>query len=232
MRPGQNGDFRRWIRLVLVYFLIPSLLLICGGDPVWWQAWFFALLFIGIGIGGRIWAEVRHPGLTAERQSSENLRNAKAWDKILAPLMAMSISFPVVIVAGFDHRFDWSGNFDFPLNIAGFVLIAIGYAFAAWAMAENRFFYSLVLIQTDKGHVVCNTGPYRYVRHPGYAGSIVPLFGIVLALESLWTLIPVAVALAICVFRTVLEDQTLHEEMPGYREYADRVRYRLMPGIF
>jgi len=170
--------------------------------------------------------------LTAERQNIENLQNAKAWDKVLAPLMAVSIGYPVVIVAGLDHRYHGSPEFPLWLNVIGFILISLGYAFAAWALAENRFFYSVVLIRTDRGHVVCDSGPYRIVRHPGYAGNIFALFGIVLALGSVWTLIPVAVASIISVIRTVLEDQTLQEELPGYRDYAGRVRYRLIPGIY
>jgi protein-S-isoprenylcysteine O-methyltransferase Ste14 len=89
-----------------------------------------------------------------------------------------------------------------------------------------------VRIQTDRGHVVCDTGPYRFVRHPGYAGNILPLFGIVLALGSVWSLIPAVVATIITVIRTVLEDQTLQEELKGYRDYAKRVHYRLIPGIY
>jgi len=89
-----------------------------------------------------------------------------------------------------------------------------------------------VRIQTDRGHVVCDGGPYRIVRHPGYAGNILPLLGIALALSSLWTLIPAAMALVIAVIRTALEDRTLQEELPGYKEYARRVRYRLFPGIY
>lgn len=216
----------------MVYLLVPLLLLTCGGDPGWWQGWFYAFLILGLGLGGRIWAELRHPGLTAERQNIENIQNAKPWDKFLAPLMAVSISYPMVIVAGLDHRNDWSPAFPLWMNVFGFVSIALGYAFAAWAMAENRFFYSVVVVQTDRGHVVCDSGPYQYVRHPGYAGNILPLFGIVLALGAVWTLLPTAVALAISVLRTALEDRTLQEELPGYRDYARRVPYRLIPGIF
>jgi protein-S-isoprenylcysteine O-methyltransferase Ste14 len=168
----------------------------------------------------------------AERQNIENIQNAKAWDKVLAPLMAVSIVFPMVIVAGLDHRYNWSPDFPLWLIVIGFILISLGYAFAAWALVENRFFSSVVRIQTDRGHVVCDSGPYRFVRHPGYAGNIPPLFGIVIALGSVWTLIPAAVALIITVIRTVLEDQTLQEELPGYRDYARRVRSRLIPGIY
>jgi protein-S-isoprenylcysteine O-methyltransferase Ste14 len=146
--------------------------------------------------------------------------------------MGISLSFPLVIVAGLDHRFGWSPLFPTWLNILGIVLIAFGYAIAVWALAENRFFSGVVRIQTERGHVVCDSGPYRIVRHPGYAGNILPLPGIVLALSSAWTLIPVAVALIIAMIRTELEDRTLQEELPGYREYSQRVRYRLFPGIY
>ena len=223
---------RQWINLVVAYLFIPLVLLLCGGDFGWWQAWVYSLLIVAAGPGGRIWAERRHPGLLAERQNMEKIQSAKAWDKVLAPLMALSVSFPLVIVAGLDHRFGWSPVFPLWLIVLGFLLVSLGYAFAAWALAENRFFSSVVRIQTDRGHVVCDSGPYRFVRHPGYAGNILALFGIVLALGSVWTLIPAAVASIIAVIRTVLEDQTLQEELPGYRDYARRVRYRLILGIY
>ena len=79
---------------------------------------------------------------------------------------------------------------------------------------------------------MCDTGPYQFVRHPGYAGNILALFGIVLALSSVWTLMPTAVAIIISVIRTALEDRTLQEELPGYQDYAQRVRYRLIPGVY
>jgi protein-S-isoprenylcysteine O-methyltransferase Ste14 len=229
---AQAASPRQWISLVVVYLFIPLVLLVCGGDIGWWQAWGFSLLIVAAGLGGRIWAERRHPGLLAERQNMEKIQRSKAWDKVLAPLMALSVSFPLVIVAGLDHRFGWSPVFPLWLIVLGFLLISLGYAFAAWALIENRFFSSVVRIQVDRGHVVCDSGPYRIVRHPGYAGNVLPLLGIVLALSSMWTLIPAAVALIIAVIRTVLEDQTLQDELPGYRDYARRVRYRLIPGIY
>jgi protein-S-isoprenylcysteine O-methyltransferase Ste14 len=229
---NQAASTRQWIRLVIAYIFIPLVLLVCGGDFGWWQAWGYSLLIVAAGPGGRIWAERRHPGLLAERQNMEKAKNAKAWDKVFAPLMALSVSFPPVIVAGLDHRFGWSPVFPLWLIVLGFFLIALGYAFAAWALIENRFFSSVVRIQVDRGHVVCDSGPYRIVRHPGYAGNMLALPGMVLALSSIWTLIPAAVALIIAAIRTVLEDQTLQDELPGYRVYAQRVRYRLIPGIY
>jgi protein-S-isoprenylcysteine O-methyltransferase Ste14 len=228
----QSTSPRQWIGMLAVYLLIPLLLFVCAGDLGWWQAWVYSVLIVAAGVGGRILAERRHPGLMAERQSIEKFQDAKAWDKVLAPLTALSIGYPLMIVAGLDHRFGWSPVFPLWLILIGIFLIALGYAFSVWAFVENRFFTTVVRIQKERGHVVCDSGPYRIVRHPGYGGNVLPLPGIALALSSLWTLIPAAVALVIIVIRTALEDRTLQEELPGYQEYARRVRYRLFPGIY
>jgi len=232
LKVPQAASPRQWIRLVVAYLLIPLVLLVCGGDFGWWQAWDYSLLIVAAGVGGRFWAERRHPGLMAERQNMEKAQSAKAWDKVLAPLMAISFSFPLVIVAGLDHRYGWTPLFPTWLSILGLVIIALGYAFASWALIENRFFSSTVRIQTERGHSVCDSGPYRIVRHPGYAGNLLAVAGIIMALNSMWTFIPAVAALVIAVIRTSLEDKTLHEELPGYREYATRVRYRLFPGVY
>lgn len=223
---------RLWFGLIFTYLLIPLILLLSGGDFSWWQAWVYFVLIFAAGIGGRFLAEKRHPGILVERVTSERTLNAKPWDKVLSPLMAISLTFPLVIVAGLDHRYEWTPPFSTWLNILGLVLITLGYAFAAWALIENRFFSSTVRIQTDRGHSVCDSGPYRIVRHPGYAGNLFALPGMVLALGSVWILIPAIVALIIAVIRTTFEDRTLQEELPGYHDYAQRVRYRLIPWIY
>jgi len=229
---AQTITLSQWIRLVLIHLLIPLILLVCGGDLLWWPAWLYTFLIVVTGIGGRIWVERKHPGLMAERVNPEKLREAKPWDKVLAPLMAVSLSFPLVIVAGLDHRFGWSPVFPAWLIPLGFILIAGGYAFATWALVQNPFFSSVVRIQKDRGHKICDTGPYRIVRHPGYAGSLLTLPGMVLALGSVWILIPAMIALIISVIRTALEDRTLQEELPGYQDYTQRVCYRLIPWIY
>lgn len=230
--PRQASTLRIWSNLVLTYMFIPVILFICAWDARWWQAWVFSLLIFAAGIGSRMWAEQRHPGLMEERARFETAPGVKPWDKVLAPLMALSVSFPLVIVAGLDHRFGWSPAFPVWLNLLGLALNTVGYAFASWALVENRFFSGVVRIQHERGHQVCDTGPYRIVRHPGYAGNILPLAGTVLALSSLWTILPAVLALMITLTRTVLEDRTLQEELPGYRDYARHVRYRLLPGVF
>lgn len=231
-KPVQTVKPLQWIGLIIVYLLIPLVLWLCGWDLGWWQAWVYSAIIFIAGIGGRIGAERRHPGLQAERVRFASAEDVKPWDKVLAPLMALSFAYPLYIVAGLDHRFGWSPVFPIWLNILGLVLCALGYFLAIWALVENRFFSGTVRIQKERGHVVCDSGPYRFIRHPGYAGNLLPLVGIVLALSSLWTLIPAAAALIIALIRTELEDRTLQAELPGYREYAGRVRYRLIPGIY
>jgi protein-S-isoprenylcysteine O-methyltransferase Ste14 len=191
-----------------------------------------SVLICMAGIMGRIWAEKRHPGLLIERNEALMAGGIKPWDKLLAPLMALSISFPLLIVAGLDHRSSWSPVFPIWLNIVGLFLIAGGYFIVVWAMAENRFFSSVARIQTDRRHVVCDSGPYQFVRHPGYAGNILPLPGIVLALGSIWAVIPAIFTTMIILIRTILEDDMLKKELPGYQDYAQRVPDRLFPGIF
>jgi len=221
-----------WARLTAVYLLHGCLLMLCGNDWGWWQAWAYSVLFLSAGIGLRLWAERRHPGLMAERAQLLEAPGVKPWDRLLAPLMALSLGLPLFVVAGLDHRFEWSPNFPGWLNILGLVVATAGYAFGGWAFVENRFFSAVVRIQSERGHVVCDTGPYKIVRHPGYSGNILPPFAMALALDSVWTLIPATAAVVLAVVRTALEDRTLQKELPGYREYADRVRYRLIPGIY
>lgn len=161
LNEGRAPSPRLWLGVILTYLSIPLILLGCGGDFSWWQAWVFSVLIVAAGIGGRIWAEKRHPGLLFERitlektlvqrDTTEKALDVKPWDKVLAPLMGLSLSFPLVIVAGLDHRFGWSPVFTIWLSILGLILIALGYTFAVWALAENRFFSSMVRIQTDRG---------------------------------------------------------------------------------
>jgi len=223
---------REWARLVVLTLFMGAILFLAAWDFRWWQAWAYFALMLAAGLGGRIWAEVRHPGLMAERANSLNAEGVQPWDKVLAPLLALSTSFAIYIVAGLDRRFHGSPAFPGWLTVFGLALIALGYAVTVWATAENRFFSGVVRIQTDRGHTVCDTGPYRVVRHPGYAGYLLSVPGMLLAFASLWAIIPAVLALAVIVTRTALEDRTLREELPGYREYTERTRYRLLPGIF
>ncbi|MDJ0789682.1 MAG: isoprenylcysteine carboxylmethyltransferase family protein [Myxococcota bacterium] len=221
-----------WLAIVAAYLVVPLILLVTGRDPGWWQAWAFSLGVLVAGVGGRALAERRHPGLQADRMRLGRGQEVEPWDRVLAPLMALSLLYLPVIVGGLDHRQGWTPPFPVWANVVGLLLCALGYGYAVWALVENRFFTSMVRIQTERGHEVCDSGPYRFVRHPGYAGNLLGVLGIPLALDSLWAFVAAGVAIAISLARTLLEDRTLMEKLPGYREYARRVRFRLLPGVW
>jgi protein-S-isoprenylcysteine O-methyltransferase Ste14 len=170
--------------------------------------------------------------LQADRMKFGRGQQVAPWDRVLAPLMAFSVVYPLVIVAALDHRHGWTTPLPTWVNVVGLLLCALGYGFGTWALVENRFFSSTVRIQTDRGHQVCDSGPYRFVRHPGYAGTVLAVVGIPLALDTLWAFVAAGFALIVSVIRTALEDRTLMKELVGYREYARRVRYRLFPGLW
>jgi protein-S-isoprenylcysteine O-methyltransferase Ste14 len=138
----------------------------------------------------------------------------------------------VPLVAGLDALFDWSPTFSLPIKILALVIILAGYALGSYALIENRFFSGMVRIQTERGHRVVSSGPYRWMRHPGYAGAILTYLATPFFLDSPWAFLPAVFLTIVLVIRTRLEDLALQAELEGYRDYASRVRYRLLPGVW
>jgi protein-S-isoprenylcysteine O-methyltransferase Ste14 len=138
----------------------------------------------------------------------------------------------VLLVAGLDERLGWSPEISLGVQVGGLAVVALGCLLSGWAMLVNRFFSAVVRIQSDRGHSVVSTGPYRLVRHPAYVGGMVVYLATGPALVSLWALVPGLLVTILLAVRTALEDRTLRGELPGYEEYASRVRYRLIPGIW
>jgi len=197
----------------------------------WWEAWVYAVICIlGFAIS-RALAARRHPDLLAERARFMQHENAKPWDKLLAPLIGFGGGL-IPLAAGLDARFHWSPTFSLPVKTLSLVIILAGYALASYALIENRFFSGMVRIQTDRGHQVVSSGPYRWMRHPGYAGGLLSYLATPFFLDSLWAFLPAAFLTIVLVIRTDWEDRTLQDELEGYRDYAKRVRYRLLPGVW
>ncbi|MBI2948276.1 MAG: isoprenylcysteine carboxylmethyltransferase family protein [Verrucomicrobia bacterium] len=137
------------------------------------------------------------------------------------------------VVAGLDvGRFHWSDTVPANLQIASLVGFALGLCLTGWAMQANRFFSSVVRIQEDRGHHLVTGGPYRYVRHPGYLGGMLASVSGTLALGSWWALTPTAIFVVFFFRRILIEDRFLQEQLAGYRDYAQSVRYRLVPGVW
>jgi protein-S-isoprenylcysteine O-methyltransferase Ste14 len=170
-----------------------------------------------------------NPELLAER--SQVKEGADKWDILLAALMAYSFVFNV-IVAGLDARFGWTAGFPLWVMLAGGVVALVGAVLTLWSMVANKFFSGVVRIQRERGHTVVSSGPYRYIRHPGYVGALVFMLAMPVMLGSWWAFVPAIITTCTSIYRTWREDRKLQQELDGYREYAQKVRYLLVPGIW
>jgi len=233
-QPNGKSDLTRKIRKRMLQVGVTMLvqaavLFLSSGQLNWVWAWvYIGIYLVGISINATLMLRYS-PETIAERAETGEMKD---WDKIIAGLWAVMYFVLMLPVAGLDARFGWTGQIALALQIAGAVAFVLGSALFSWAMVSNAYFATVVRIQEDRGHTVCTTGPYRFVRHPGYVGAIIQSLALPLMLGSLWTLIPGGLAALLIVARTALEDRTLHEELDGYRHYAGRVRYRLLPGIW
>ena len=219
------------IMVILVVIVAPFLPLLISRQWDWWEAWVYAFITIFGFIISRYLAARRHPDLLAERARFLDHQDAKPWDKILSPLVGVGGGL-LPLVAGLDALYGWSPPFSMPAKIMALIIILAGYALGSYALMANRYFSGMVRIQTDRGHHVVSGGPYRWLRHPGYAGAILTYLATPVFLDSRWALVPAIFLSAVLVIRTNLEDKTLQEELDGYPEYAAQVRYRLLPGVW
>jgi protein-S-isoprenylcysteine O-methyltransferase Ste14 len=215
------------------YVLLSSALLFVAAGTIHWPAgWVYVLSALAVTLGSRLIALRVHPDMLRERARFTQGEGVPAWDRWLAPLVGLAGPVAMVIVAGLDHRFGWSPPLPPALPWIGLALLVLGYGLTTWAFVANRFFAAGVRIQAERGHTVVDAGPYRWVRHPGYAGGIVAFVGVPLLLGTLWAYLPAGLTVAAVVVRTALEDKLLRQDLPGYAEYARRVRYRLLPGVW
>jgi protein-S-isoprenylcysteine O-methyltransferase Ste14 len=232
MNDGQKTFTPRvFILLFLAVVVIPFLPLLISRRWGWWEAWVYAGIWIVGFACSRALAARRHPDLLAERARFLEHGNAKPWDRVLSPVVGIGGGL-MPLVAGLDARFGSPPAFSVPVKLVSLGVLLAGYALASAALVENRFFSAMVRIQTDRGHHVVSSGPYRWVRHPGYAGALVSFWATPLFLDSLWALLPALLVTVALLIRTHLEDKTLRQELDGYGEYVRTVRYRLLPGVW
>jgi protein-S-isoprenylcysteine O-methyltransferase Ste14 len=208
-----------------------ALVFLAAGTVRWTALWvLLGFYFLTTG-GWMLWLRRRDPGLLKERMTGGTKPGIKSWDRAIIRaysvlLMAMLLLAPLDGV-----RFRWSRV---PLVFQGLALLGLfaAWSLVIWAFRVNAFLAEYVRIQTERGHAVCTTGPYRFVRHPMYVAVIVTILLVPVLLGSLYALIPAGLIAALFVLRTALEDRTLRAELSGYEEYARTVRWRLVPGIW
>jgi len=215
--------------LAIFFVLIAVILFLAAGQFNWTWAWvYLGICLVSVLINGAITLRTS-PETIAERGE---LKMTKKWDKVVSGLYALAMYFALPLVTGLDVRFGWARELSVAWHVAGAVVLVVGLELSAWAMIANAYFSTAVRIQSDRGHTVCSTGPYRFVRHPGYVGFILQSISVPFLLGSLWALIPGITATILMIIRTSLEDRTLQAELPGYQDYVQKVHYRLLPGIW
>lgn len=220
------------VRMLVLIALLCIVLFAAAGTLAWPMAWVYVVITVVMTAGSRLLLLRRSPDLVAERAESTEKHDAKPWDRVLMPVVAIYGPLLTLVVAGLDRRFGWPPELPLWVQIAGVILLVSATAFSTWALLVNRFFSGVVRIQRDRGHTVISDGPYRWIRHPGYVGGVVGDVAIPLLLGSAWALVPGLLTVGAVVLRTALEDRTLQAELPGYAEYARRTRYRLLPGVW
>lgn len=223
---GSRGAVVKRLAQVVGSLLVPlAVALACAGTLAWPWAW--GLLACGLAVV-LVNVLVLPKDLIAERGAPRE--NVKAWDRLITRLSLVPF-FAVYVVAGLDHRLGWTPDAT-ALHLAGLAAGVLGNAVFTWAMRSNRYFSTMVRIQEDRGHSVATGGPYRVVRHPGYAGYILISLATPLILGSAWGLLPGGAVVVLFLVRTALEDRTLQKELAGYADYVRAVRYRLVPYVW
>ena len=225
---GPLFGFMGKLRVAIALLGTAAVLFVAAGRldlPMFWAFW---LALCSIGAVTLVLVKGKCPELLQERfRPGPGARDPKT-----RPLLVLII-FVQWSVAGLDvGRYHWSDIIPLGFQIAALLVVACGMAGWGWAMLSNRFFSSEVRIQSDRGHYVECGGPYRFVRHPGYASALLLFAACPVALGSLCAIVPTLVALAMFVRRTAMEDHMLRAELPGYAQYAERVRYRLLSGVW
>jgi protein-S-isoprenylcysteine O-methyltransferase Ste14 len=227
VRPARGS----WFRVAFTPVAMGAFLFPAAGRLNWYAGWLFIVFMVLVQVQYILVLGRKSPDLLIERDQAIR-SGTKPWDRVLLPLIAFVLPVLTWVAAGLSQRYPQTGLFSIPVQVVGFVLMFLSMEITGVAMSANRFFANTVRIQTERGHKVVCTGPYALVRHPGCICMIGFALSSPLALGSRLAYIPSAISLVVFVVRTALEDRTLQAELEGYADYARRVRWRLLPGVW
>lgn len=209
--------------------LFYSVLFVSAGRTDFWQAWVY--VFLGI-VMLFLNYTVFKPDAALLKERSKPGPEALNWDKTILGLSFLA-TITMFVIAGLDTgRYHWSAPEHAGLHLAGLLLTAAGQLLFLIAQKQNGFFSSTVRIQSEREHVVCDTGLYKFVRHPAYLGSMIQALGFPLLFGSVWSSIPVVFMVLLFLIRTKLEDAFLKKELSGYSEYAEKTRFKILPHLW
>lgn len=210
---------------ILGLLAFAALLFIPAGTLSYWQAWAFLSVFISVSLVPGIYLNRIDPAALERRRKAGPRAETRAVQKVIMTVLSVCFA-ALLIVSGLDHRFGWS-SMPAWLSIVGDVMVAVGLGTTMVVVFQNR--YAAATITIEDGQPLATTGLYGIVRHPMYSASVVMMVGMALALGSYWALLPVAAGSVLLIVRILDEEKMLNEQLPGYPDYARRVRYRLLP---
>ncbi|MBN2443163.1 MAG: isoprenylcysteine carboxylmethyltransferase family protein [Spirochaetales bacterium] len=221
-----NNTTKRIIQVIFI-LIVESIILFTAA---WTINWPWAWIVLGVYILLLLINFFVVPAEVIEERGRKK-ENVKPWDKVINSINIVP-TLLLYVACGLDYRFGWSGNFPFPFMVTGLLFLCAGSLLFTWSMVSNKFFSTMVRLQKDRDHSVASGGPYRVIRHPGYVGYIFMATALPVALGTLWGLVFVGMTVVLLIIRTSLEDKTLRQELKGYKEYAAKVRYRLIPFLW
>ncbi len=217
------------VKLAITLGLVMALMFVPAGTWDWPRGWAYLGFFVVAMIIAVIAIWRLNPEIFEARSRIQP--GTKSWDYIYIALAIGGLAAVIPVAALDDGRFHWTPVPDWVVWL-GYGLSIIAFAGQVWSQAVNRHFEPGIRIQSDRGHKVVDSGPYAIVRHPGYVSGALLAFATALALGSFWALIPAIIAKLALLFRTIAEERVLVAELPGYREYTQRVKYRWVPGVW
>jgi protein-S-isoprenylcysteine O-methyltransferase Ste14 len=227
---GPSRGMRSWIQAVATFVLWAAILFICAGRLDWTRGWITMAVFAISMPLVMLSVQRSNPGLM-EARAKFRRKDTKPFDKIFLAIY-LPLGFVQPAVAGLDVvRFGWS-SIPFATVYPGVFLFIMAMILVTWTLSVNPHAESTVRIQSDRGHTVITSGPYRVVRHPFYVGASLMYPAVALMLGSMWALATAGLIVILLIWRTAMEDRTLRRELPGYEEYTAVTRYRLVPGVW
>jgi len=225
----RKGIRARFAQLASQLVITGIVMFLCAGSMTWARGWLNLVVAATSMAALGVWVIPRNPEVIAER--SRLHEDTATFDKVIVPIYTV-LTGAIYVVGALDNgRYGWA-PLSWTWSIVGVVLLLLSVVPVASAMVENRRLATTVRIEKEQQHELATEGAYRVVRHPMYAGSLVQFPAIALVLGSIWALLPAAAAIVCIIVRTALEDRWLHRELRGYEAYAQRTRYRLIPGLW
>ena len=216
--------------IYLLFF--PVIIFLIAGDWRWIEGWVFSILFCGLSYATLLYLYFKDPALLNERFGSPIQENQKAWDKVVLVIFFLGFLAWIVIMPLDGKRFHWSPSFPLWLEIVGALLFVVAFAILFEALRENTFAAPVVKMQRERGQKVISTGLYALVRHPMYAGAVLLFLSAPFLLGSVYGLVVGFLLIVTIALRSLGEEAMLKEELEGYREYMNRVKWRLIPFVF